>query len=182
MINSNRVFAFTKLKNNVKVIDSFITSSDETLLILTSIGRLFKFNLSNNHLSPSTKQAQGLLLVKLLPTEKVVSCCKSTENDDLFLISQKGKVFNLKNYEVYYAMDSKLGYLNLNTQLIGDSFIKILTNNDFVYFETNKNKSARLNLDKLNFKSTKKFFEPDFLNLEKDEYLENCFRLKKIFD
>ena len=182
MINSNRVFAITKLKNNVKVIDSFITSGDETLVILTSIGRLFKFNLSNNHLSPTTKQAQGLLLVKLLPTEKVVSCCKSTEKDDLFLISQKGKVFNLKNNEVYYAMDSKLGYLNLNTQLISDSFIKILTDNNFVYFETNKNKSARLNLDKLNFKSTKKFFETDFLNLEKDEYLENCFRLKKIFD
>jgi len=48
--------------------------------------------------------------------------------------------------------------------------------------ETNKNKSARLELDKLNFRYNKTSLLIEFLNLEKDEYLENCFRLKKLIN
>jgi len=47
MTNSNRSFAITKLKNNIKTIDSFIYKEKKNLAILTSIGRIFKFNLSN---------------------------------------------------------------------------------------------------------------------------------------
>jgi len=47
MIKSNRTFTITKLKNNIKTIDSFISNENKNLIILTSIGRIFKFNLSN---------------------------------------------------------------------------------------------------------------------------------------
>jgi len=47
MINSNRSFGITKLKNDIKTIDSFVSSEEKNLLILTSIGRIFKFSLSN---------------------------------------------------------------------------------------------------------------------------------------
>jgi len=178
MVKTNRAFAITKLKNNIKIIDSFISRGEESLIILTSIGRIFKFNLSNEYITPTTKQSQGLILAKLLPTEKIVSCCKSNDNENLYLVSQKGKIFNLKNNDIYYASDCKLGYLNEKVQLKGDHFIKILTNNQYLDIETNKNKSARLNFDKLIPHSNKSFFVVDFLNLEKDEYLENCFRLE----
>ena len=36
--------------------------------------------------------------------------------------------------------------------------------------------------DKLNFKSNKTNFLIDFLNLEKDEYIENCFRHENLLD
>ena len=39
MLKSNRSFTSTKLKR-YKIIDSFISNGDETLIILTSIGRL----------------------------------------------------------------------------------------------------------------------------------------------
>ena len=45
----------------------------------------------------------------------------------------------------------------------------------------NKNlnvKSARLNFDELNLKSNKINCLIDFLKLDKEEYLENCFRLE----
>ena len=57
-----------------------------------------------------------------------------------------------------------------------------MTSNDYLDIETNKNKSARLDVDKLNFKSNKTNFLIDFLNLDKDEYLENCFRLDNFLD
>ena len=63
MLKSSRVFSIAKLKNSSKIIDSFIYSNENKLIILTSIGRIFKFDLSNKTLTPNTKQSQGLLLV-----------------------------------------------------------------------------------------------------------------------
>jgi len=71
-----------------------------------------------------------------------------------------------------------LGYLSGKTQIKDDYFLKIITSNHYLDIETNKNKSARLDLNKLNLKSSKSNFLIDFLKLDKDEYLENCFRLK----
>ena len=61
-------------------------------------------------------------------------------------------------------------------------FIKVLPSNHYLDIETNKNKSARLDLNKLNFKSNKSNFLIDFLKLDEDEYLENCFRLENFLN
>ncbi len=182
MINSNRSFAITKLKNNTKTIDSFISNEEKNLIILTSIGRIFKFNLSDEFLTPTTKQSQGLILVKLLPTERIVSCCPYQNGDNIYLVSRKGKIFCINTEEIYFANECSLGYLNERTQLKNDSFLKVLPSNHYLDIETNKNKSARLNFDKLNFKSNKTNFLIDFLNLETGEHLENCFRLENFLD
>ncbi len=176
MFNSNRAFSITKLKKAIKIIDSFFTQAEENLIILTSIGRIFKFNLSNKYITPTTKQSQGLAIAKLLPTEKIVSCCKSTDKENLYLVSKKGKFFTIRDDQIYYAYDAPLGYINEKSQLKNDYFIRILPSNHFLDIETNKNKSARINFRKLNYESNKKIFTVDFLNLDEDEYIENCFR------
>ena len=182
MIKSNRSFAVTKLKNNIKIIDSFISNEEKNLVVLTSIGRIFKFNLSNEYLTPTTKQSQGLMLIKLLPTEKIVSCCPYQHGENIYLVSKKGKVFCINSNEIYYANEYSLGYLNEKTQLKNDYFVKILPSNHFLDIETNKNKSARLDFDKLIFKSNTTNFLVDFLKLDKDEKLENCFRLENFLN
>ncbi len=178
MIKSTRIFSIAKLKNSTKIIDSFIYNKEQQLVILTSIGRLFKFDLSNKYLNPSTKQSLGILLVNLLPTEKIVSCCNSKDKSVLYLVSKKGKFFKLKIDEIYDSYNSKLGFVNENIQLKNDNFIKVLTSNQYIDIETNKNRSARLNLNKLAINSGKNILKIDFLNLDKDEYLENCSRLE----
>jgi len=182
MIKSNRSFAVTKLKNNIKTVDSFISNEEKNLIILTSIGRIFKFNLSDEILTPTTKQSQGLILVKLLPTEKIVSCCPYQNEENIYLVSTKGKIFCINTNEIYYANEFSLGYLNEKTQLKNDSFLKVLPSNHYLDIETNKNKSARLNFDKLNFKSNKTNFLIDFLKLDQDEYIDNCFQLENFLD
>ena len=57
-----------------------------------------------------------------------------------------------------------------------------MTSKYYLDIETNKNKSARLDPNKLNYKSNKSNFLIDFLKLDKDEYLENCFRLKNFLN
>ena len=178
MIKSNRSFGITKLKNNIKTIDSFVSNEEKNLLILTSIGRLFKFSLSNKIMAPTTKQSQGLMIAKLFPTEQIVSCCSYQNEENIYLVSKQGKIFCLNSNEIYFANEYSLGYLNEKTQIKNDYFLKILPSNYYLDIETNKNKSARLDLNKLNFKSNKTNFLIDFLKLDKDEYLENCFRLE----
>ena len=178
MIKSNRSFGITKLKNNIKTIDSFVSSEEKNLLILTSIGRLFKFSLSNKIMAPTTKQSQGLMIAKLFPTEQIVSCCSYQNEENIYLVSKQGKIFCLNSNDIYFANEYSLGYLNEKTQIKNDYFLKILPSNYYLDIETNKNKSARLDLNKLNFKSNKTNFLIDFLKLDKDEYLENCFRLE----
>ena len=182
MIKSNRTFTITKLKNNLKTIDSFISNENKDLIILTSIGRIFKFNLSNKFLTPTSKQSQGLIIAKLLPTEKIVSCCTCNTGENIFLISKKGKIFCINSNEIYYSNEYSLGYLSEKTKIKDDYFLKIITSNHYLDVETNKNKSARLDLNKLNLKSNKSNFLIDFLKLDKDEYLENCFKLKNFLN
>jgi DNA gyrase subunit A len=141
-----------------------------------------KFNLSNKFLIPTSKQSQGLMLAKLLPTEVIVSCCSYHNEENIYLVSRQGKIFCINSNEIYYANEYCLGYLNEKIQIKDDYFIKILPSNHYLDIETNKNKSARLNFDKLNFKSNKTNFLIDSLKLEKDEYLENCFRLENFQD
>ena len=85
----------------------------------------------------------------------------------------------MDNKEIYDANESVLGYLNEKANLKDDCYIKILPRNNLLDVETNKNKSARLNLDELFIKNNKKIFNFDFLNLDNDEYLENCYQFKK---
>ena len=122
------------------------------------------------------------MLTKLLPNEKIVSCCPFHDESNIYLVSKLGKIFCLNSNEIYYASEYNLGYLNDKTQLKNDYFLKILTSNHFIDVETNKNKSARLNLDELNFKVNKTNYLSEILKLEKDEYLENCFILKNFLD
>ena len=90
----------------------------------------------------------------------------------------KGKTFYIKSNEICYANEFSLGYLHEKTELKHDIFLKILPSNYYLDIETSKNKSARLYFDKENFKSKKTNFLIDFLKLDKDDYLENCFRLE----
>ena len=108
MIKSNRSFTITKTKNNIKTIDSFIYNDEKNLIILTSIGRIFKFNLSNKFLIPTSKQSQGLVLAKLLPTEVIVSCCSYRNEGNIYLVSRLGKIFCINSNEIYYANEYSL--------------------------------------------------------------------------
>ena len=96
--------------------------------------------------------------------------------------SKHGKIFCINSNQIYCSNEYSLGYLNEKTQLKNDYFLTIMANNHYLDIETNKNKSARLDLNKLNFKSNKSNFLIDFLKLDNDEYLENCFRLENFLD
>ena len=66
-----------------------------------------------------------------------------------------------------------MGYLNEKLKLKNDICIKLLTNNQYCIFETNKEKIAKLSLKNIDIKSNKYIYDIDFIKLQEDEYIQN---------
>ncbi len=180
--NSSRISTIAKSKSNNKIIDSFIATNNDLLILLTSIGRIFKFSLSNKYITPTSKQAQGTILSKLLPTESIVCSCKCKREENLVLATKKGIFMRINVEEIYDAHESKLGYIDERLKIKNDSLIKIFPQKNYCEIETNKERAARMNFSKLSFISKKYIFDTQFLNLEKDEYINKISHSENLLD
>ena len=149
MIKTNRSFSIIKSKNNNMIIDSFISNEKNNLVILTSIGRLFRFELDNKFIPLTSKQAQGIVLLKLFPSEKIISFCKCKDEDNIVIATKKGMFFKLYNQEIYNSSNSKLGYINDKFLLKKDSFFKIFNDKEYIEITTNKERHARIMFSEL---------------------------------
>ena len=177
MVNTNRIFSVIKQKKENKIINSFVSNQNEVLIAITSIGRIFKFYLSNSYITPSSKQAQGSNLIKLLPQEKIIFGCNCKKDNEIIVATKKGKFFRVKISEISNSHIYKMGYLNEKIKIKNDSYIKLLTNNQYCIFETNKEKIAKLSPKNIDIKSNKYLYDINFIRLEEDEYIKNvsCF-------
>jgi len=181
MIKTNRIYSVLKLKKDNQIIDSFISNGNDILIIMTSIGRLFKFNLSNKFIPPNSKQSLGNILIKLLPNEKIVSCCKYEENNQVILTTRKGRFFKIDGKEIYNSHNSKLGYINDKFQIKKDSFMKLMTSDQYCFIETNKDRSTGINFLKIENSNNKYLYKTNFLKLEENEYIDNIYCVNDLF-
>ena len=177
MVNTNRIFSIIKQKKENKIINSFISNQNEVLIAITSIGRIFKFYLSNSYITSSSKQSQGSNLIKLLPQEKIIFGCNCKKDDEIIIATKKGKFFRVKTSEISNSHIYKMGYLNEKIKLKNDSYIKLLTNNQYCILETNKEKIAKLSPKNIDIKSNKYLYNMDFIKFQEDEYIKQltCF-------
>ena len=177
MVNTNRIFSIIKQKKENKIVNSFISNQNEILIVITSIGRIFKFYLSNSYITPSSKQSQGSNLIKLLPQEKIIFGCNCKKDNEIIITTKKGKFFRVKISEISNSHIYKMGYLNEKIKLKNDSYIKLLTNNQYCILETNKEKIAKLSPKNIDIKSSKYLYDLNFIKFQEDEYIKNvsCF-------
>ena len=173
MVNTNRIFSIIKQKKENKIINSFISNQNEVLIAITSIGRIFKFYLSNSYITPSSKQSQGSNLIKLLPQEKIIFGCNCKKDNEIMIATKKGKFFRVKISEISNSHIYKMGYLNEKIKLKNDSYIKILTNNQYCILETNKEKIAKLSPKNIDIKSNKYLYDINFIKFQEDEYIQD---------
>ncbi len=177
MVNTNRIFSIIKQKKENKIVNSFISNQNEVLIAITSIGRIFKFYLSNSYITPSSKQSQGSNLVKLLPQEKIIFGCNCKKDNEIIIATKKGKFLRVKISEISNSHIYKMGYLNEKIKLKNDSYIKLFTNNQYCILETNKEKIAKLSPKNIAIKSSNYFYDIDFIKFQEDEYIKDvtCF-------
>ena len=171
---------FETIKDN-KIITSFISKQNMILIILTSIGRLFKYKLDNKYITPVSKLAQGTVLNKLFPREEIVSCCTCKTNDQIIIITKKGSFFRIKESEIYNSYNSKLGFIDGKLKIKDDIFLSIITDNQYCEIITNKERSAKINFDKLKINVNTKRYETDCLDFKDDEFINNIY-FHKLFD
>ena len=182
MLKTNRAFTIIKTKKENKIINSFISNQKMILIILTSIGRLFKYKLDNKYISPISKQAQGTILNKLFPREEIISCCTCKTDDQIVIITEKGCFFRVNENEIYNSHNSKLGFIDEKIQIKNDIYFKVITDNKYCEIETNKDRSAKINFSKLKINVNTKKFEIDFLDFENDEYINNIYFSNNLID
>ena len=182
MLKINRAFTVMKPKKENIIVNSFISKQNMILVILTSIGRLFKYKLDNKYIAPSSKQAQGSILTKLLPQEEIISCCTCKTDEFIVIITKKGSFFRVKENEIYNSYNSKLGFIDNKLQIKNDSFLSIITDNKCCEIVTNKERSAKINFAKLKININTKKFLIDFLNFENDEYINNIYSSNNLID
>ena len=115
----------------------------------------------------------GSTLIKLLPQEKIIFGCNCKKDDDIIIATKKGKFFKLKISEISNSHIYKMGYLNEKIKLKNDSYIKILTNNQYCILETNKEKIAKLSPKNIDIKSNKYLYDINFIKFQEDEYIKN---------
>jgi len=175
MVKSNRAFTIIKIKKGSEIINSFISEQNKILIILTSIGRLFKYKLDNKYIAPVSKQAQGTILNKLFPREEIISCCTCNTDDQIVIITKKGKFYRVKEHEIYDSYNSKLGYLDEKLQIKHDSYLSLITDNKYCEIITNKEKSAKINFSKLKINVNTKKYQIDFLDFDNDEYINTIY-------
>ncbi len=180
MKKTNRTLSVIKIKNNNKIINSFLANEKDILIILTSIGRIFKFNLSNKNLASTSRQAQGTIFSKLFPREKIITCCKCKKNDNIIIASKKGNFYSISEKDIFDSNISKLGFFADKIQLKKDSYICIFPQNNSCEIKTNKERIAKINFSKLTINTNKKKFNIDFLEFYNDEYIEEIISLENL--
>ena len=175
MLKTNRIFSIMKINEDKKIINSFISDGSHLLMALTSIGRIFKFDLSNEFISPSSKQAQGSSLIKLMPQETIISCCRCNKNENIIIATKKGKFFKINQIYIHNSCNAKLGYIHENLLLKNDSFLKIFAEDQHCFIETNFERLMKLNLNELNFNEKKYLYDTKFIDIEEKEHLQDLF-------
>jgi len=182
MLKTNRAFSIIKLEKENKIINSLVSEQNMILIILTSIGRLFKYKLDNKYITPVSKQAQGSILNKLFPREEIISCCTCSTGDQIVIITKKGSFFSINENEIYNSHNSKLGFIDGKIQIKNDMFISIISDNKYCEIITNKERSAKINFSKLKINISTKKFQVDFLDFENDEYINKIYFSKKLIN
>ncbi len=182
MQKTNRAFSIMKTKKENKIINSFISKENMIIIILTSLGRLFKYKLNNKYIPPVSKQAQGTILNKLFPREEIISCCTCIKDDQIVIITKKGRFFRIKENEIYNSYNSKLGFIDKKLEIKNDEYFSINIDNKNCEIITNKGRSSNINFSKLKIDINTKKYQIDFLDFENDEYINNIYFSKTLIN
>jgi len=94
-----------------------INFKDKDLLVRSLTHKSYNKEINNEKLEFLGDRVLGLVIAKLLPSEKIVSCCTFNDGENIFLISKQGKIFCINSNEIYCSNEYSLGYLNEKTNL-----------------------------------------------------------------
>tara|TARA_Y100001968_G_scaffold333711_1_gene398596 strand:- start:19216 stop:21570 length:2355 start_codon:yes stop_codon:yes gene_type:complete len=171
---SNRSISVCKLRENSKIIDIVECKSMQDLVILTSIGRILRFDLSDNNLPPLSRLALGPILVRLLPWERIINCetIMKSSKETLIMITKKGLIIKLNSNKIKETKRGELGIIIEEQKSKKDTFIKLYKSDQIAEILTSKDKRIRIIANIENNKEK--------IILDKDEYIKKVNNYKEL--
>ncbi len=176
---SNRATTILKLKDDIKLKCCFLCEENSYILIITDIGRIIKFKITEKDFPFMGKLAQGNNIIKLFPGENIIEVLKINEEQakDLILITNKGYFIKHKTKKIKLSKKGELGTLGINyNKKFNERVISCFLYNQFVFVKTNQEKYERLETDQINMSPYKKETKLK-IKLNENEVIKSIFSM-----
>ncbi len=145
---SGRAATILKLKEGVMLKSTLICEPNSEVAIVSSFGRVLRLKVNDETMPLMGKLAQGPLMMKTFPTEKIIGCIalKRKLNDDLVIATKHGILKKIKIDLLRMCKKGDLGQIAIQLRsTIEDEIIDIYNSNQLIGFTTTEGRSIRIN-------------------------------------
>lgn len=122
---SGRATSILKLKEGVSLKRVVLCQDGDDLVVSSSTGRLLRLEVNEENLPVMGRNAQGPVLLRLLPGEHVVSAATLKAEDSVLLATQQGLLKKLHAAEIRRCQRGDLGQICLRFEQRGDQLIDL---------------------------------------------------------
>ncbi len=178
---SNRSTTILKLKENIKLQSCILCKENSDLYIVSDMGRIIKIKITENNLPFMGKLAQGTSIMKLFPSENIITALsiQQEEAKDLILITRKGSFVKHTTKEIKISKKGELGTMGIDfkdNQNFSDKVITCFINNKYVYIKTDKERYEKLKIDQID-KSLYNKKKKLNIKLNNNEFIKSAFSM-----
>ena len=122
---SGRASSVLKLKEGVSLQRVVVCREQEDLVVASSSGRLLKLRINEMNLPLMGRNAQGPMLLRLLPEEQVVGAACGRDIDDVVLASRAGRLKRLPLESLRLGARGDLGQIGLRLRDRSDRLVDL---------------------------------------------------------
>jgi DNA gyrase subunit A len=122
---SGRAASVLKLKDGVTLQRVVLCRESEDLVVASSTGRLLRLAVNETNLPVMGRNAQGPVLLRLLPGEAVVGAAAATAESGVLLATRQGQLKRLLASNLRRCQRGDLGQIGLRFQQRGDQLVDL---------------------------------------------------------
>jgi len=126
---SGRATSVLKLKDGVSLQRVVLCREGEELVVGSSTSRLLRLDVNENNLPVMGRNAQGPVLLRLLPGEAVVGAAAVNANGSVLLASARGQIKRLKVDDLRRCQRGDLGQIGMRFQQRDDQLADLSEDN-----------------------------------------------------
>ncbi len=177
---SGRATTIVKLKNNVDLKSAVICGENQSIIIITSFGRVLKLKIEDQTLPLMGKLAQGPIIIKTLPGESIIDCISTNKSaaNNLILVTKNGIIKNILIDRIRNCRRGDLGDIVITLQKKNefDKIVGIADSSSLISILTNKQRTGRINLTELETLENENQIK-ELIKLKDNEVIEKVITL-----
>jgi DNA gyrase subunit A len=141
---SGRAATVLKLKEGVSLRQVVLCREGHELVAASSAGRVLRLAVDSNNLPLMGRTAQGAMLLRLLPGERVVGACSAMADGSVLLATRRGQVKRLAVGELRSCQRGDMGQIGLRFNHRDDALVALSAATTLVAVSLGTNRSLRL--------------------------------------